>query len=238
MLAALANAMADRYFSEQPICGTELTLSGGEAHHLIHVMRAKPGTRLNIFDGSGGEWRAEVTQLGRSEVVLSLGEFLSSERELDREITVAVALPKGDRQRWLVEKCVELGVARIVPLKTARSTVSSPDSPARLLRYVIEASKQCGRNRLMQCTEAVRWASFVTDSVAELRLAAHPGGLELSSLDSTAPASTMIAVGPEGGFTEEEIAVARDCNWEVVDLGTRILRIETAAVALVARLTM
>lgn len=229
--------MTDRYYSEVPIQGSTATLSGNEAHHLLHVMRAKPGFELVVFDGQGGQYMAEVTRCGRAEVDLQLGPKQDVERELPFELTLAVALPKGDRQRWLVEKLVELGVTRLVPLKTARSVVLG-QSQGKLVRYVIEASKQCGRNRLMEIMPQVEWTALCDDEISARRLLAHPGGQEFKERNNSPTSDTWVAIGPEGGFTEEEAerAVARD--WEMVDLGSRILRIETAAAALTSAIVL
>ncbi len=236
-LASLAITMADRYFSDDPIEGEWVTLRESEAHHLLHVMRAKVGTPIVLFDGRGGEWTAEVMKLNRTEVRLALDEHNPIERELANELTLAIALPKGDRQRWLVEKAVELGVSRIVPLTTARSTSSAAEPPAKLARYVIEASKQCGRNRLLEIAKPQAWGELVSQDLGANKFVAHPGGVCVGELERVPDASTFLAIGPEGGFTDDEIALARQAGWQIVGLGTRILRIETAALALVAQLT-
>ncbi len=230
--------MADRYFSEEPLAGQSATLRGNEAHHLLHVMRAKVGTEIIVFDGRGGEWWSEVTQLGRTEVEVVLKQHRQIERELAAEFTLAVALPKGDRQRWLVEKAVEMGVTRIVPLTTARSTVSTAEAPAKLARYVIEASKQCGRNRLMEIAKPQAWDEIVKEGLEANKFVAHPGGLAVGEIRRNEQAATVLAVGPEGGLTDEEIQLAGQQGWQIVGLGERILRIETAALALLARLTV
>lgn len=230
--------MADRFFSDTPLTGEQATLSGSEAHHLLHVMRAKVADEVIVFDGRGGEWWAEITKLGRADVELALKKHRAIERELERELTLAVSLPKGDRQRWLVEKCVELGVATLVPLTTARSTASVAEPAAKLARYVTEASKQCGRNRLMEITRPQAWSEFANLSSATNKLVAHPSGLPLSEISLNRSAPVLVAIGPEGGFTDEEIEIARQHDWQVVNLGERILRIETAALVLAARLTV
>ena len=112
---------ADRYFVETPIGKTGAVLAGPEAHHLIHVMRAKPGVRVVLFDGSGAKFAGEVKRVGRAEVELAIHAREEIDRELPIELTLGVACPKGDRQKWLVEKAVELGVTRLVPLATAQS---------------------------------------------------------------------------------------------------------------------
>ena len=231
--------MPDRYYSAEPIDGSTVTLADNEAHHLLHVMRAKPGFELIVFDGLGGQFAAEVTACKRSTVELAVGERQNVERELPYELTLAVSLPKGDRQRWMLEKCVELGVTRFVPLKTVRS-VGKGESNAKLARYVIEASKQCGRNRLLEIASPVAWTDLLAETTSGQRLLAHPGGQPLAAIDTQATPSKnlQIAVGPEGGFTDEKVSQAVEAGWEKVGLGERILRIETAAVALVSTLTL
>jgi 16S rRNA (uracil1498-N3)-methyltransferase len=149
-----------------------------------------------------------------------------------------VALPKGDRQKWLVEKLTELGVTALVPLVTERGVAQPTASAiARLERAVIEASKQCGRNRLMRIARPQAWAAWiaaVATNEGTLRLIAHPGGTPLASIDLKAPQLTQLAIGPEGGLTDAEVATATAARWQAVDLGPRILRVETAAVALAA----
>ncbi len=120
--------MSDRYFTDEPITGGSVVLAGAEAHHLIHVMRAAPGHRVTLFNGSGDEFPAVVERVGRAEVELTVLARESVNRELPFELTLGVALPKGERQRWLVEKAVELGVTRIVPLRTCRA-VAQPGAP-------------------------------------------------------------------------------------------------------------
>jgi len=226
--------MSERFYSDQPITNSTVVLTGSEAHHLLHVMRAQPGLEVTLFDGRGGEYRAHVSRCRRAEVELSVAEHQTIERELPIAIMLGVVLPKGDRQRWLIEKAVELGVCQLVPLTTQRSNRSYRESPAKLTRYVVEASKQCGRNRLMEITNSLDWQTFVAQSSQSQRFVAHPGGKPLQKIENHPTTSVQIAVGPEGGFTDDEIDLARSCNWQVVELGERILRIETAALTLVA----
>jgi 16S rRNA (uracil1498-N3)-methyltransferase len=243
--------VADRYFSQRPISEDRVVLSGPEAHHLVHVMRAKPGSRVVLFDGSGVEFLAQVDRIERSRVRLAVLSHQKVDRELPLELTLGVALPKGDRQRWLVEKAVELGVARMVPLVTARSVARYPrvwrpiqadqrqgSMAGRLRRTAIEASKQCGRNRLMEITPPRAWPDYVAEAAeAPCRLLAQPGGHAptpgpLSAADPAGP--VFLAVGPEGGFTDDEVSLATAAGWQTIDLGPRILRVETAALVLVA----
>jgi 16S rRNA (uracil1498-N3)-methyltransferase len=201
---------------------------------------------VTVFDGSGTEFSAVVERVGRTDVEMTVAGRNEVDRELPFELTLAVALPKGDRQKWLVEKAVEMGVARLVPLRTRRVVTQPGDQGfRRLRRTVVEASKQCGRNRLMQIDAAEDWPELITQTAGEpQRLLAHPAGERgetrdqrfspLSSLPS--PPGIFAAIGPEGGFTDDEVASAVSAGWQLVDLGPRILRVETAAIFLAAKI--
>ncbi len=222
--------MSDRYYSDTPIEGPLATLAGTEAHHLLHVMRAGRGDRVTLFDGGGAEFLAEVESTSRSTAQLRVLERCEVDRESPVEVTLAVAMPKGDRQKWLVEKLTELGVTCLVPLVTQRS-VAQPSGGAleKLRRAVIEASKQCGRNRLMDIAAPRSWGECMEGVTSHRRLVAHPGVAGNWSADGIVP--TVIAIGPEGGLTDDEVQLAQEHGWRLVALGSRILRIETAAIA-------
>ncbi|MEM9186886.1 MAG: RsmE family RNA methyltransferase [Planctomycetota bacterium] len=227
--------MSERFFSEQPIAGDVAVLAGNEAHHLLHVMRAKAGARVVLFDGSGAEFDAEVRRGGRREVELTVLTRRAVDRELPAPLTIAAALPKGDRQRWMVEKLTELGATRFIPLLTERS-VAKPTSGGleKLRRAVVEASKQCRRNRLMEIAEPVAWRGFASGGAPTgAKWIAHPEGPPLPA-GNGGPAGMAIGIGPEGGFSEEEVALAAASGWGTLGLGPRVLRTETAATAAAA----
>lgn len=233
--------MTDRYFVETPITSDRATLSGAEAHHLLHVLRAKAGVQLVLFDGSGAEFAARVERIDRTQVELAVLSRAGVDRELPLELILAVALPKGERQRWLVEKAVELGVTRLIPLETARGVAQPVENAlARLRRAVIEASKQCGRNRLLQVSAPQSWPEVARQPAPSgcLRAVLQPGASASvpESLDSIRrgvdPSSLQFAIGPEGGFTDDEVALATAAGWQVLSLGPRVLRVETAAIAI------
>src|SRR5688572_20455070 len=147
--------MSERFFVTPPIAGDQVSLTGDEARHLAAVMRAGVGDEVELFDGSGAEFTGRIRSIHKRGVDIRITERRVLSRELSCELTLAVALPKGDRQKWLVEKATELGAARIVPLVTERG-VAQPVEAAleRLRRTVIEASKQCGRNVLLEVASA------------------------------------------------------------------------------------
>ncbi|MCO6458708.1 MAG: 16S rRNA (uracil(1498)-N(3))-methyltransferase [Pirellulaceae bacterium] len=224
--------MTHRFFVNSPIQLTSVQLAGDEARHLAQVLRLSAGDQVVLFDGSGSEFVARIVELRRSGVRLEVLERRAVDRESLVSVTLGVALPKGDRQRWLVEKVVELGAARLVPLRTRRGVAQPVESALeRLRRAVVEASKQCGRNRLMEVARPADLADYLADAPATAeRWFSHPGGQPPPGTETFA--SVHLAIGPEGGWADEEVELAGQFGWRQVGLGPRILRVETAAVAL------
>jgi len=227
--------MSQRFFVEPPIQGDVAELQGTEAQHALKVMRCRVGDQVTLFDNSGAEFVGQISTIDRSSVRLRVLERRAVDRELARGLTIGAALPKGDRQRWLVEKAVELGVAELVPLVTERGVAQPRDKALeRLRRAVVEASKQCGRNRLMRIADPM--------SVAEFSASVPPANCKLFATPDGQPWSTAVGreravaacIGPEGGFTETERDRAVEDGWTPISLGRRILRIETAAAAIAA----
>ena len=224
-------------------------LFGDEAHHLTRVMRQKSGDRVTFFDGDGHEFLAEITDLRKDCVLLRILEVRDVDTEPQRQVTMAVSLPKGDRQKWLVEKLTELGCHRLIPLQTERGVAQCSDQVIeRLRRQVIEATKQCNRTRLMQVTHEQTIADCVADHGHGDPVAgwiAHPrsdgdfGQHQLSELmQPPLPKRVLGLIGPEGGFTQQEVEQAVTLGLRPLDLGARILRVETAAMMLTAILTV
>ncbi|MDR1492842.1 MAG: 16S rRNA (uracil(1498)-N(3))-methyltransferase [Planctomycetaceae bacterium] len=260
--------MSERYFwnrpqvGEYPFSSDVAELSGDEARHLIRVMRQKSGDIVTLFDGCGGEYRAEIIDVRKDHATLRLLETWKADAEINRRVTIAASLPKGDRQKWMIEKLTELGCFRFIPLATERGVAKcSVDTAERLRRQVLEASKQCGRSRLMtvenEKSVAVCIADFEEETANETsakqdfqRAAyiAHPLSdadfqqqhlSDLLKIDviRALPQNILALVGPEGGFTHAEATKALELGATPLDLGTRVLRIETAAIMLTAMLT-
>ena len=230
--------MSERFFLAAPPVGGRAVLAGDEARHLARVLRAKLGDAVTLFDGSGRSWSARIVALGRGEVALEVGELRQSPPAGTPAVTLAVALPKGERQKWLVEKLTELGTARLVPLVTERGVAeATPAALERLKRGVIEACKQCGRDSLVAIGDPASVAEIVaTKPPAAVGVVADPTGGPLDRIPWRQAAEVIGLVGPEGGFTAEELAAADAAGWPRVTLGSYVLRIETAAMALAARL--
>jgi len=236
-----------RFYSSTPLTSPTVILDDDEAHHLLHVLRAEVGDEVVLFDGSGAEFAARVSRCGKRQIELEILSRAEVDRELSRQVTLGIALPKGDRQRWLVEKAVELGAARLVPLETERGVAQpQPQVLERLRRAVIEASKQCGRNRLMEIGEAKAWSDWRSALPAgAVRLVAHPGlagseariaAKDLREILATTSGEVFLAIGPEGGFSDNEIAGAVGAGWRCLSLGKSILRVETAALTAMAQI--
>jgi 16S rRNA (uracil1498-N3)-methyltransferase len=221
--------VSERFFVEQPLAIGRVGLAGPEAHHLATVCRLRPGDAVVLFNGDGREYAAHVVAAGKRLVELEVTAESAPRREVGCRLEVAAPLPKGDRAQFLLEKLTEIGVTAFTPLRTARSVVHPGETKRdRLQRHVIEASKQCGRNVLLRVGPLTDWAAFVGGDLPARRLLAHPGGEELTRESGDA----ALAVGPEGGLTDAEVEQARAAGWRVVGLGPRVLRVETAALAL------
>jgi len=230
--------MHPRFFSPQPPVHGRGVILGDEARHLAKVLRLKVGDSVVLFDGRGREWPARVVLISRDRVELETDAPAIDPPPRGIPLTLAVALPKGERQKWLVEKLTELGVHRLVPLETTRGVAeATAAAQARLERVVIEACKQCGRNTLLE----VASARSLEQLFAELppggsRLIAHPDGMPFAAVTARPFATEVLAlVGPEGGFTDAEVAQAEHAGCLWVSLGPQILRVETAAIAIAAR---
>ena len=235
--------MSERFYINWPLTPGPVRLEGGEAHHLTEVCRLRPGAQVTLFNGDGHEYPARLVHVARRQVELEIIERLSPHRELPFPVELAAPIPKGDRGQFLIEKLTELGVTTFVPLACQHSVIHPREGKLdKLRRYVIEASKQCERNILMDVKEQEDWQNYCARPArpGEMSILAHPGTDAgpggISNLPSAA--GYRLAVGPEGGFTMEEVDLALQSGWQAVDLGPRILRIETAALVLAAMITL
>lgn len=225
--------MSSRFFSQDSIQSADVRLTDEQAHHLLHVMRLQTGDSIIVFDGSGWEATATVTETRKKEVRASIIERFEVDRELPVKISLAVALPKGDRQKVLVEKLVEVGVSSLIPIKTQRAVAQPTDKALdRLSKNVVAASKQCGRNRLMKISTPLPFADLVghIDFANHQKLIAttHGPTVPLATLDHRK--EILVAIGPEGGFSLDENELAASHGFVAIQLGKRILRVETAAI--------
>jgi len=230
-----------RFYCPTPLVAhTPLLLPSAAARH-VQVLRMQPGVALTLFNGEGGEWSATVTRMGRSDVEVMVGEHLATEREVQRPVWLAVAMPANDRMDWLVEKATELGVSGIQPLHTAHSVLRlhaerAAKKQAHWQAVAIAACEQCGGNRVPAIAPVLEGASWLEQHQApagSLRcvLSLANGARSLTSvLSEQAPQAPLwLLSGPEGGLSPGEDQAAREAGWQPVTLGPRVLRAETAA---------
>jgi 16S rRNA (uracil1498-N3)-methyltransferase len=223
--------VSDRFFYLGPLGPGEVNLVGPEAHHLANVRRFGVGDTVTLFNGDGCEYPATIVDIAKKRVRVQVTGIQSPDRELPFPLHIASALPKGDRGDFLIEKLTELGVTDFTPLVTERSVVKASDAKSeKLQRAVIEASKQCGRNRLMHVHPPAEWPDWCAKQTGR-RLIANPGG---ATPPATSKEAVLIAIGPEGGFSQKEIDAATSTGWQLISLGPRVLRVETAAIAAAA----
>ncbi len=231
--------MSRRFYLPSELNVAAVELAGAEAHHLLHVLRCQVGEAVCLFDGKGTEATARIAATSKRTVELEIVAVRSSKGPEGMQLVLATAVPKGDRFRWLVEKSTELGVHRLIPLQTSRHVVDPGSGKlAKMRQTVIAACKQCGRNRLMQIDETTTWSTFLEKECHDQPVfVAHPGGQPIQDAARSVGAagtSISLAIGPEGGFTDAEIDEAIQRGATPVSLGPRILRIETAALAMAA----
>jgi len=230
--------------------GTRVALERDEARHLRDVLRLARGREVFVFDGEGREFRCRVDESGRDRAVLAIdGRVEPASPESPLQLTLAVALLKGEKLDLVVQKATELGVGRVVPVVTKLADVrlrggdETSRRVERLRRIALEACKQSGRARVPLIDAPAAFESFVksapADGAAWRVLFSERGGAGLGSAIENLrgrPAVVTALVGSEGGWTDEELAQARDTGWDIVSLGGRVLRAETAAITVTALL--
>lgn len=232
------------FFAEHiPSAGEAVTLAADEARHATAARRLALGDTLTLFDGNGGLAQAAIVALPTRAQALALR--VQSRTQVPapvRHIHVAAALPKGDRAATLIDMTTQLGMNAFTPLVCTHSVVV-PTRADRWQRICIEACKQSRRAWLPQLYAAASplaaiqaFRSISADS-AGCVLFAHPGGRALAVADVSA-SRCLLLIGPEGGFSEEEVASMTAAGAARIDLGAGILRVETATVALLAALSL
>ena len=230
--------------------GQTVSLPEQTARH-VQVLRLQPGEHITLFNGRGdteGEFNATIERMGRSDVDVVIGAFTATQREAARAIHLVVSMPANDRMDWLVEKATELGAASIQPVMSERSVLrlKAERADKKVVHWrgiAIAASEQCGRNRLMWVHEVVALPDWLKTAAAlnanagprlllSLRESSCPVRQAVAGLD-TASALTFLS-GPEGGLSAAEEAAAVACGFNPVTLGLRVLRAETAPLAVLA----
>jgi len=237
-----------RFYCPAPLqTGLALSLPPGAARH-VQVLRMQPGDVITLFNGEGGEFEATVTRMGRSDVDVEVGVHHPVEREAPCQVHFLAGITANERMDWLVEKATELGAISITPVMAERSVLKLKGERAdkKLAHWqgvAVAAAEQCGRNRVTRIDNACTLAQW---------LAQHPASagsrvrLVLSLSDGTRPLAEAVQgqmnvtllSGPEGGLSPAEEALALSAGFVPVTLGPRVLRAETAPLAVLAALAL
>ena len=223
-----------------------LWIDSSESHHIIHVKRLKIGDNIIVFNGTGDEFEAEIEDIEDNRVKARINQQRTISKENLVGIDIAFAIPKGKRSHLLIQKCAELGVHKLIPINYARSVVKLKDDCSvkikKWQKIAIEASKQCGRNTITEIGNVVNFDNILnTVDSYDIPLFAcsqsDSDNLKNTLQEHPKPNNILSFIGPEGGFTSHEIEMAKRAGCKFVSLGSQILRIETAAIAVSAILS-
>lgn len=243
LIPLIDHSMAiSRFFFPEPLPqGGEIRIPDPLAHHATRVLRLRHGDAMVLFDGEGGEVPALLQMRGKTWWAV-LGEHAAVERESPLELVLVQSLASGEKMDWVVQKAVELGVCGIIPVESGRSVARL--SGERALRRVdhwrqvaVAACEQSGRNRVPMIDGVVGLRDYLAATrPPHLKLVCVPGA-QVRMRQMERPAVPVhILVGPEGGWTDNELAAARAAGCVAVALGPRVLRTETAGVAMLSAL--
>ena len=233
-----------RFFVDTPLAAPgEIALPPGAARH-VQVLRLQPGDALTLFDGSGPQWQAEVTAMGRSEVRVHLIRAEQPQRELARAVTLAVVMPANDRMDFIVEKATELGAAALQPLVSERSVLRLSGERADKKRahwqgVAIAAAEQSGRTvpmRVEPVMPLTAWLAALPQRDDEWRGLLSPRAA--APLAAFTQQHALFLSGPEGGLSDAEEDAARAHGFAAITLGPRILRADTAPLAVLSWLSL
>ena len=227
------------YFDKKLVSGASIQLDSEVAHYLINVLRLKPDSEINLFNGDAGEFRGVIASGSKKEVVVHINEQLSQPSRSPLHLHLALGLSKGDRMDYAIQKSVELGVAEITPLYTEFNEVRFKDI-ARLRKKLVHwqkiaiaACEQCGSHGPPTINSPVALCEFIKKESTANRLVLDKSGD--NSLSETKKSEAIdLVVGPEGGLSAFELKNLKSQGYKVINMGPRILRTETAPIAALA----
>ncbi len=221
-----------RFFIDAPLSLGQHPLPEASAHYIGRVLRLSAGSAVQLFDGSGSEFRGVLTDVGKKSVVVELQEELPGQAESPLRVHLGQGLSRGERMDWAIQKATELGAAQITPIVSERCEVRLNDerTDKRLAHWrqvAISACEQCGRS-VLPVIHAPRALDDWLSVEAELKLVLHPVAAPLAS--HARPRTLAFLIGPEGGLSDDEVERARAAGFDAARFGPRVLRTETAPV--------
>lgn len=218
-----------------------VTLTDDATNHLANVLRAKVGQAVVVFNGDGNEYSAQLAEVAKRKVVVHIDSKISISIESPLSIHLGQGISRGDRMEWVIQKSVELGVTDITPLITERCGVKLSKERwskkhEQWQKLAIAACEQCGRNVLPVLHQPVIFADWIHLSTNQVRLTLHPRAEKAFRHVAMPATGARLLIGPEGGFSEQEIYQTEQNGFQTIQLGPRILRTETAAIAAISAL--
>jgi len=236
-----------RLFTDQSLtAGDRVVLKGNVAQHLGRVLRARAGDHIALFNGDGQEFAATVVNVSKREVSVDIGEAHAPNTESQVHTMLGLCLSKGDRFDWGIQKATELGVGAIIPLQSERVDFAIPTDriEKRVTHWqqiAVSACEQCGRVKVPSITPPQSLASWVENVSAEQKWVLHCAdgtGASASAITHGSPKDAALLIGPEGGLTDQEFAAASAEGFQLLQLGPRVLRTETAPAAALSVLSV
>nr|WP_314478953.1 16S rRNA (uracil(1498)-N(3))-methyltransferase [uncultured Pseudomonas sp.] len=222
-----------RFFIDATLSLGEHDLPEAQAHYIGRVLRMAAGDPVQLFDGSGLEYRGQLLEVGKKTVRVSLDQTFAGQADSALHVHLGQGLSRGERMDWAIQKATELGANEITPIVSERCEVRLKDERAdkRLAHWrqvAISACEQCGRSSLPIIHPPMTLADWVAATEAQLKLVLHPVAEPLVS--HAKPTSLAFLIGPEGGLSESEVEQAKAAGFHAARLGPRVLRTETAPV--------
>ncbi len=229
-----------RLFVDQTLQENEvISLDSDAAHYLRSVLRLKKGFQLTVFNGQGGEFAATAELISRKEVTLNIGQWRDVNLESALRIELGLSVSRGERMDVAIQKATELGVSSITPVLTQHCVVKLNEE-RRLQRHqhwqniIYRACEQCGRNVPPQLNVAMDLAEWLKSDLAPSRIIFEPGKQETLKSFPKPEQQVAVLIGPEGGFSEQEVIDAQAASFSALGFGPRVVRNETAAIASIA----
>lgn len=226
-----------RLFIDQELSSGEVVfLPQDKANHLSHVLRMRSGDPIKLFNDSGYEFDSRINELTKKSAQVKIGESSQIENESSLDITLCLAIARGKHMDFSIQKAVELGVNKIVPVMSEFSNVKLQDGRIqhKLTHWqniIISATEQCGRARLTQLLSPVTFSEWLDSGVSTTRIILHPVSQQSMSVTNVENNKLTLMIGPEGGFSDIELNEAKVKGYVPISLGPRILRTETAVVS-------
>lgn len=229
-----------RLFIDMPLTtGEIINLPRDKAHYISHVLRMRIGDSIKLFNNSAAEYETKIIDICKKSAQIEIGESIRVTNESPLTINLCLAVARGQHMDFSIQKAVELGVKNIIPVISKFSNVKIQDDRvhnklAHWQNIIISATEQCGRSYLTQVQKPLSFAEWLSLDASKTRLILHPESQQSMSNINLPDNELTLMIGPEGGFSDDEIERAQENDCEPISLGPRILRTETAVVCAVS----